>query len=105
MVGRANEDFVGGPRAPKPNPYEVVTESQLKMYGLKEAARIDIPTVDPMKFDMIADQLEELAGRLRRARLMASGNQPTHLILLGAAADIRSTHLAIKAITKSGSAK
>lgn len=97
----ATDMGASGKRPPPANPYEVVTEDQLKMYGLTQAVRIDIPTKDPMLLDQVATVLEELAGKLRRGKSLAL-TQPPHLVLLGAGADIRSAHVKIKAISKCG---
>lgn len=102
MVGLNNEEFttVGGKREQPPHPYEILSDAALRLYDLKKAARIDIPCGDPMKLDMVANALEELAHKLRRLRAIVA-NQPVQITAVAAVSEIRATNQTIKAITKS----
>lgn len=105
MVGLSTQETeMGGKREPPSHPYEILTKAALQMYGLNIASRIDIDCGDPMKLDLVAQELEDLATRLRRIRSLVT-NQPVQISALAAAGEVRLANHKVKAITKSGRAK
>lgn len=105
MVGLTNQETImGGKREPPSHVYEILTETAIRMYGLNIASRIDIDCADPMRLDQVAQELEDLANRLRRIRALVT-NQPVQISALAAAGEVRLANHKIKVITKSGRAK
>lgn len=85
MVQIASEDNLV--RLQRNSPFEIVTPEGLKMRGLVQRARIEIPLIDPVRLRETADILRGLANSLDQTS--RNTNVDPYTALLSALLDCR----------------